>query len=358
MYLLPRPPKDRNLGLNVPLRQIKKSLLKGGSYAKFYLMDASIAPNGAILLGDKVTCDAHWDRSLRIVTHAHADHLWGLEESLKYCQQVISSPATKDLVEILRGIPGLTPLPFGELREFEGERLTLFNAGHILGSAQVLVEKPDGRRILYSGDFCLSRAEVIPADTLVMEATYGHPGQVRRFKHKLERMMGELLEKLLRSGPVYIFGYHGKLLEVLAILKRLEVGVPIILPQRTCLLAQLGQRYGMEFPSYLSSTSEEGRRATSDTHIVLYHTGAKRYIGGGASRITLSGWEFDYPWRQISERDYILALSDHSDFEELLEYVKRCSPQLVITDNYRVGDAQTLACQIRENLNIEAVSMP
>ena len=103
-------------------------------------MDASIAPNGAILLGDKVTCDAHWDRSLRIVTHAHADHLWGLEESLKYCQQVISSPATKDQVEILRGIPDLTPLPFGEPRESEEERLTLFDAGHILGSAQVLVE--------------------------------------------------------------------------------------------------------------------------------------------------------------------------------------------------------------------------
>jgi len=321
-------------------------------------MDASIAPNGAILLGNTVTCDAHWGRRLRIVTHAHSDHLWGLQESLEQCEEVISSPATKDLVGILRGTTDLTPLPFGEPREFEGERITLFKAGHILGSVQVLVEKPDGLRVLYTGDFCLRRAEVIPADILVMEATYGCPGQVRKFKGEMEERMGELLEKLLRSGPVYIFGYHGKLLAVLAMLRRLGIGVPIILPQRTYHLAQVGQRYGMSFPPYLSPTSKEGRMAKSDTHIALYHTGAKRYLGGRAYRITLSGWEFNQPWRQTSERDYILALSDHSDFEELLEYVERCSPQLVITDNYRVGDAQALANQIRKTLGIEARAMP
>jgi len=75
-------------------------------------MDASIAPNGAILLGYTVTCDAHWDRRLRVISHVHSDHLWGLQESLEQCEEVISSPATKDLVRILRGITDLTPLPF------------------------------------------------------------------------------------------------------------------------------------------------------------------------------------------------------------------------------------------------------
>jgi len=170
--------------------------------------------------------------------------------------------------------------------------------------------------------------------------------------------MEELLEKLLRSGPVYIFGSHGKLLEVLAILRRLGIGVPIILQQRTYHLAQVGQKYGMNSPPYLSPTSKEGRMAKSNTHIALYHTGAKTYIRGEGYRITLSGWEVIHPWRQTSERDFILALSDHSDFEELLEYVERCSPQLVITDNYRARNGQTLASQIRGNLRIEARAMP
>ncbi len=321
-------------------------------------MEASIALNGAILLGDTVTCDAHWDRQLRVVTHAHSDHLWGLAESLEKCEGVISSPATKEMVEILRGVIGLTPLPLGQTRRFAGERITLFRAGHILGSAQVLVEKQNGRRILYTGDFYLRRAEVIPANILVMEATYGHPTKVRRFKGELEERMGELLEKLLKSGPVHIFGYHGKLLETLAMLKRLAGRVPVILPQRTYRLAQLGEKYGMAFPPYLSSISQEGKKARSGTYIALYHTGAKKYIRGKAYRITLSGWEFDQPWRQTSQRDYILALSDHSDFEELMEYVQICGPELVITDNYRVGDAQILARQIREELGIEARAMP
>lgn len=321
-------------------------------------MDASIAPNGAVLLGNTVTCDAHWDRRVRVITHAHSDHLWGLKESLEKCEEVISSPATKEILKILRGTNGLTSLPLRQPKESAGERITLFRAGHILGSVQVLVEKQDGRRILYTGDFYLHRAEVIPADILVMEATYGHPGQVRRFKQELERRMGELLEKLLKFGSVHIFGYHGKLLEILAMLKRQGVETPIILPQRTYNLAQVGESHGMEFPPYLSSISQEGRKAKSNIHIALYHTGAKRYIRGKAYRITLSGWEFNQPWRQSSRRDYILALSDHSDFEELMEYVRRCGPQLVITDNYRVGDAQALASQIRENLGIEARAMP
>ena len=293
-----------------------------------------------------------------MVTHAHSDHLWGLAESLKGCEVVISSPATKEMVEILRGVRGLTPLPFGQTKEFAGEWVTLFQAGHILGSAQVLVEKQNGRRILYTGDICLQRAKVIPAHILVTEATYGHPSQVRRFKGRLEERLGNLLGKLLKSGPVHIFGYHGKLLETLAMLRRLGLTVPIVLPQRTYDLARLGEKYGMEFPPYLSSTSQEGREARSGSYIALYHTGAKKYLGGKAFRITLSGWEFNQPWRQLSQRDYLLALSDHSDFEELMEYVQRCGPELVITDNRRAGDAQTLARQIKEELGIEARAMP
>ncbi len=321
-------------------------------------MDASIAPNGAVLLGNTVTCDGHWNRRLRVVTHAHSDHLWGLEESLQRCDQVISSPATVELVKILRGTGGLTPLPFGQPMEFNGERITLFEAGHILGSAQVLLERENGRRLLYTGDFCLHRTKVIQADTLVIEATYGHPEQVRKFKEELSQRMKELLERLLKSGPVHIFGYHGKLLEVLAMIKGFGLRVPILLPQRTFRLAQLGEKYGMKFPPYLPSTSEEGKKAKAGPHIVLYHTGAKRYIETRGYRITLSGWEFSHPWRQTAKRDYLVALSDHSDFEELMEYVQRSGPELVITDNYRVGDAPALASQIRKTLGIEAQAMP
>jgi hypothetical protein len=38
----------------------------------------------------------------------------------------------------------------------------------------------------------------------------------------------------------------------------------------------------------------------------------------------------------------VIALSDHSDFNGLLRYVEESKPKLVITDNYRAGNATAL----------------
>jgi len=65
---------------------------------------ASITDRGAVLLGKYVACDAY-DKAkpLRVVTHAHADHLIGLRQSLRTCEKVLMTKATKDLVDVMRG---------------------------------------------------------------------------------------------------------------------------------------------------------------------------------------------------------------------------------------------------------------
>ncbi|MCJ7713781.1 hypothetical protein MUO66_04920, partial [Candidatus Bathyarchaeota archaeon] len=52
------------------------------------------------------------------------------------------------------------------------------------------------------------------------------------------------------------------------------------------------------------------------------------------------------------------ALSDHSDFEELIEYIKLSKPKKVITDNYRVKHGEILAREINKRLGIPAMAMP
>src|SRR5262249_58734218 len=61
--------------------------------------------------------------------------------------------------------------------------LTLYPAGHVLGSAQLHCEL-DGRSILYAGDLggsgeraprTAGQQEIVPCDTLLLRATYGHP---------------------------------------------------------------------------------------------------------------------------------------------------------------------------------------
>jgi len=54
----------------------------------------------------------------------------------------------------------------------------------------------------------------------------------------------------------------------------------------------------------------------------------------------------------------VVALSDHSDFNGLIEYVRRSKPKLVITDNFRVGHARTLVKEIRKRFGISALALP
>lgn len=68
------------------------------------LAKAMVTQRGAVLLGDSVACDAHDDRRpLRVVTHAHADHLAGLRTSVKRCDRVLMTKPTRDLIKIIEG---------------------------------------------------------------------------------------------------------------------------------------------------------------------------------------------------------------------------------------------------------------
>jgi len=81
-------------------------------------------------------------------------------------------------------------------------------------------------------------------------------------------------------------------------------------------------------------------------------------VGLDGSRICVSGWEFHSACRQIGLKEHVVALSDHSDFDGLIEYVKRSKPKRVVTDNFRVSHGETLAREITRRLGIPAVAMP
>jgi putative mRNA 3-end processing factor len=330
------------------------------------LTKATINPKGAILLGSHVACDSFDDaRPLRVVTHAHYDHITGLQQSLRKCEAVIMTAATRDLLEAMRGHWSLMrsnvkTLAYEEPLIYGDEKLTFYFADHILGTAQVLVEDPEGTRILYTSDFRLPKTPIINADVLVIEATYGNPMQVRPFEKVVENALVSLVERGLRQGPVYIFGYHGKLQEVMQILRSAQVKAPFIVPEKVFRISKICEKHGMELGKYLLFSGEEAQSMLKkrDSYIACYHMNSRRYIGKGAFRIFVSGWEFSSPRRQISDNEHIIALSDHSDFKGLLQYVEESKPKLVITDNYRVGAAKTLAKQIEKRLKIPANPLP
>jgi putative mRNA 3-end processing factor len=329
-------------------------------------LKAAVTARGAVLLGKYVACDAFDEvRPLRVVTHAHSDHMLGLRESLENCEAAVMTPVTKDLIDVLKGplflMAGeVKTLGYEEEFTYGDERLTLHYADHILGAAQVLVEDAEGTRILYTSDFRLPETPVIESDILVMETTYGNPSRVRPFKKMVKSILVSLVEQGLKKGPVYLFGYHGKIQEVMQILHRAGVKGPFVVPEKVLRVSKICERHGMRLGRYLLSRGEEAQLMMQkhEPYVAFYHMGSRRYVGKDALRICMSGWEFEGPYRRTAENEYVIALSDHSDFRGLIRYVKESKPKLVITDNYRVGAAVALAREIQKQLNIPAKPLP
>jgi len=327
---------------------------------------ATITSKGAILLGKHVACDAFDEtRPLRVVTHAHADHMTGLKQSLSTCEKVLMTRATKDLIDVLRGpifLMGgfVETLNYGKTIQYEEERITLFPADHILGAAQVLVEDAEATRIVYTGDFRIDGTPVLDADILVIEATYGNPTCKRIFKRDVKDKLISTIERGLRQGAVYVFGYHGKLQEVMQILRKANIKAPFIMPERVFHVSKVCQAHGMHLGRLMLSDEREARELLerNSSCIVFYHMNSRNKIYHDVFCVCVSGWEFNSACRQISTNEYVIALSDHSDYDWLMEYIRRSKPKLVITDNYREGHAETLAKEIHKHHAITALALP
>ena len=330
-------------------------------------MKVSISKRGAILLGNSVACDAFEDTCpLRVVTHAHADHLVGIKRSLKKCKKVLMTGATKELIEVLKGPEifnsgFIKKIEYGNSIVYDDERITFLKANHILGAAQVLVENSNGNRVAYTGDFKLEGTLPIEdCDTLVIEATYGSPSFRRSFDSDIRALLVSMIEKHLRNGKIYVFGYYGKLQEIMQILRNAHVYVPFVMSEKILQVSEVCKRHGMNLGDLTLDSDKYGKELLDKNLpcIAFYHMNKRKSIGLSSFRICVSGWEFRFPSRQIGYNEHLVALSDHSDFDELVKYIQLSKPKRVITDNYRVKHGNILAKEITKRLGIPAKAMP
>ncbi|MEL9940262.1 MAG: beta-CASP ribonuclease aCPSF1 [Ignisphaera sp.] len=173
-----------------------------------------------------------------IVTHAHLDHAGLVPYLFKYGFKgaVYMTEATRDLTTLLlkdfleiTEREGVEP-PFS-LRDVEKMllhtvtlkynvvtdiapdiRLTLYNAGHILGSAIVHLHIGNGfHNIVYTGDLKFGRTRLLDradyefprVDTIIMESTYGATDQPKREEAENE-LLKIVLETYNKGGKVLI----------------------------------------------------------------------------------------------------------------------------------------------------------
>jgi putative mRNA 3-end processing factor len=331
---------------------------------------ANITSSGAILLGNYVVCDGfEWGREVAIVTHIHADHITYFERCLGSYEFIFCSSETKELLITLKGEwlglrRNLIALPYKKPYLYKEERITLYPAKHILGSAQVLVEDKDGVRIAYTGDFNFPNTKPIRTDILVLDATFGDPAQIAKFnRDEIIDRLSCLVKKELQTSSVCILAHRGKLQEVMGILRETGLSVSFLCAPDIFRMSMVYQKYGASMGNMISLEDNAAQDIIQkgERHIIFHLLGRRLQLlpkGIHYTKIKVSRWGTKEPYYTISDDYYVVALSDHADFNGTLEYVQECKPKLVITDNYRAGSADYLAHAIRNQLHIEAKPMP
>jgi glyoxylase-like metal-dependent hydrolase (beta-lactamase superfamily II) len=286
--------------------------------------------NGVYLPESDLWLDPHHVQNFAVVSHAHADHMKGHAH-------ILATAPTIAMMQ-LRGArrSRFQQVHFGEPVEVGEARVTLFPAGHVLGSAQVLVEQHDGQRLLYSGDFKLRAGlsaeaiEVPTADVLVMETTFGLP---RYSFPDREEVMDDILafcRSTLAAGcaPVLFCYSLGKGQEVLAGLDGAEF--PIYLQAQHFEMAQLYRRFGVALPPF--QLYQPGQTLDG---VLLCAAGCRRYAWfeklDAIRTAYISGWALDRGARWRFKTDAAFPLSDHAVYEDLIEYVHRSGARTVYT---------------------------
>jgi Cft2 family RNA processing exonuclease len=275
--------------------------------------------------------DPHARRPVAYVSHGHSDH----------CRphgHALATPATAAFYRLRTRRSSVTEVPFGQPHRIKGWTFELFPAGHVLGASQVMAVGPDGRRIVYTGDFklrpapCQEPAEVRRCDVLVMECTFGHPHYRFPSLEEVDTQLRAFVDRCFARGQIpVVCGYVlGKGQEALCLLTR--AGYRVAVHDSIYRVAKVYEAHGVALGEYeaLNMASAAGLRDA----VVLCPPHLKKTVTpalGPCRTVMLSGWAVDARARYRYGVDEMIGLSDHADFGELLEYVERAKPQTVYT---------------------------
>lgn len=259
-----------------------------------------------------------------IVTHAHSDH------ARPGTDAILATSETLNIMKIRLG-DGAPQRPhhlkLGENIKIGDVEVSLSPAGHILGSAQVVMSY-DGQRAVVSGDYKRSSDatctpfEVVNCDLFVTEATFGLPifsfGDATQEICKLLNSVEMFPE---RTHQIGVYGL-GKCQRVISLLRAANYDRPIWLHGAMRATCDYYTRCGIQLGD-LKPVSEASSKLRGE--IVL---GPPSALGEIWSR------RFEDPvnclasgWMQVRGRarqrniELPMVISDHSDWSELLKTI-------------------------------------
>ena len=264
-----------------------------------------------------------------LVTHGHADHARGGHG------QTVATPATLAIMKLrYQTDAGATPVEYGETVALPGDvKATYLPAGHVLGSAQILLEHA-GERVIVTGDY-KRRAdptcppfEVTKCDVFITEATFGLPV----FRHppigeEIAKLLGALAEEPERCVLVGAYAL-GKAQRVIAELRAAGHSAPIYLHGAMEKMCRLYEEFGVPLGD-LRLVADAPKGALAGQIVVSPPSALNdRWSRRLPDPITAmaSGWMRVRGRARQRMVELPLVISDHADWDELTRTIEEVNP--------------------------------
>ena len=285
------------------------------------------------------------DCDFTFVSHAHVDHLHRRGKK-KIKTQVLASKETA-MIAHARGYEIADPVE-------EQEGFQLVDSGHILGSRGLLV----GDDIYYTGDISVRerafmKAASIPhAHTLIIESTFGRPEYefppLKEIMYRTNKIISEMYDLGI---PVILMGYS---LGKAQLLTKLFSHWDPIMHESVAKINSVYSELGVEIGGAMTykQAEEKGLLSKNRPWVMVAPLMSERSIfvkemkdRFNAVTIGFSGWAVRSRYRFMMGLDYVVPLSDHCDYNELVSAVEQCNPDQVFTFH---GFSKEFAKSLRE----------
>ncbi len=287
-------------------------------------------PEGIYLPSADAWIDPASPRPRALITHGHSDHARGGHGA------VLATAETLAIMECRYGPQNGQAIDYGEPLVLGDVAVRFVPAGHILGSAQIVLDHA-GERIVVSGDYkrrpdpTCAPFEPVPCDIFVTEATFALPV----FRHpdtgsEIDRLLAAHAANPDRAILVGAYAL-GKAQRLIAELRRHGHEQPIYLHGALQRLCDLYVGFGVELGTLLPAT--DVKPAELKGAIVLAPPSAlnDRWSRRLPDPITAmaSGWMRVRQRARQRNVELPLVVSDHADWDELTDTLREIAPSEV-----------------------------
>jgi putative mRNA 3-end processing factor len=315
-------------------------------------------PEGLYCLPGDFHIDPHQAVARAVITHGHSDH------ARPGHHKVLATAETLEVMTVRLGAGAghaRQALAYGEPVIVGDVSVWLAPAGHILGSAQVVIEY-QGQRAVISGDYkrradpTCAGFEVVPCDLFVTEATFALPVFVHEPDEvEINKLKASLATFPERTHQIGVYGL-GKCQRLIKLLRNAGYDETIWLHGAMKSICDLYVRRGIDLGDLKLVTESRDSLAGK---VVLCPPSA---IGDRWSRRFADPVPaFASGWMRIRARarqrgvELPLIISDHADWPELVQTIKDVGAGEIWITHGR-DDALTLQCEAM-GLKARALSM-